>query len=157
MNGNACHNSVLAVVVLLCACRNAPVAPVAPAGAVMLGEWSYSKPAPVTGTPVLNAGTLVSVRIDSVEDVRFWGRVTLWFVGDVGVAPRTFGRVRGSVGEGNAVSLVIPMEAPNRRPLMIRGEVTGDVLTVLDCYMGAEPGPFGADSRFTRLRVEDVR
>ena len=155
MNRNFCFNSVLAVVVLLCACRNAPVAPVAPAE-VMLGEWSYRKPAPVTGTPMLNAGTLVSVRIDSVEDVRFWGRVTLWFVGDVGVAPSTFGRVRGSVGEGNGVSLVIPMEAPNRRPLMIRGEVTGDVLTVLDCYMGAEPGPFGVRSQFLRLTGEDL-
>lgn len=86
--------SLIAVVVSLSACTSPVTSPDAPA-AVMLGEWSYAAPNRSAESPTLNTGLHVVVTIDSVEGMRFWGHVTLWFAGDVGIAPSAFGRVWG--------------------------------------------------------------
>lgn len=141
-----------ALVVFLCACNHTPVTPVSPA-AIMLGEWSYHAPSQRPDTPTLNAGVRVSVVIDSLDATRFWGRVTLWFAGDVGVAPSTFGRVSGSIADRSGVTIRIPREPADDHPLMIIGEVSGDVLTVLDCRAGADTGPFAPQSLFIRKEI----
>src|SRR6266571_970148 len=94
--------SFLTVVVLCSACGTAITSPDSPA-AVMLGEWSYAAPSRIVDPPVLNTGLHVSVRVDSVEGMRFWGRVTLWFAGDVGISPSAFGRIAGRIDEHNGV------------------------------------------------------
>ena len=119
----------------------------------MLGEWSYVGPHVIRETPDLNAGLRVQIAIDLLEGMRFWGRVTLWFARDVGIPPAAFGRVSGTVDGGNGVTLVIPREPTNARPLMVRGDLAGDVLTILECHAGTEPGPFVARTPFLRIKA----
>lgn len=144
------YTSVLALVVLCGACSSSVVAPVSPA-AVMLGEWTYAVPHQ-TPAPTLNAGFRVEIAIDSLEGMRFWGRVTLWFAGDVGIAPSTFGRISGRIDEANAVRLVIPRAPAEDHPLTVWGELAADVLTIVGCQVGTAPGPFVANSAFVRLQ-----
>jgi len=146
--------SLLPLLVFLSACAsvNDPVAP----SAVMLGEWSYATHHVAGAEPSLNAGLHVQIAIDSLEGMRFWGRVTLWFAGDVGIPPTAFGRVSGTVDGGNGVTLVIPRQPTNARPLMVRGDLAGDVLTVLECHAGTEPGPFVARTAFLRIKAGDT-
>jgi hypothetical protein len=118
----------------------------------MLGAWSYSFPNRIAEAPALNTGLHVRVVIDSLDGTRFWGRVTFWFAGDVGISPSAFGRVAGSIDGVHDVSLMITREPAIERPLMVMGELAGDVLTVRDCHVGTEPGPFAAGSAFIRHR-----
>ena len=150
MNTRSRYESLLPLVVLLSACRASVTDPVPPS-AVMLGEWSYSSAQVVREPPDLNTGLRVQIGIDSLDGMRFWGRVTLWFAGDVGIPPAAFGRVSGTVDGGNGVTLVIPRA--NERSLMVMGALAADVLTVLECYAGTEPGPFAARTAFIRLKA----
>jgi hypothetical protein len=117
----------------------------------MLGEWSYTAPHRVSDPPVLNTGLHVSVMVDSVEGMRFWGHVTLWFAGDVGISPDAFGRVSGRVDGHDGVILEIPRESPAQVAVRVVGELAGDVLTVDGCSSGADPGPFAIGSTFKRV------
>lgn len=139
--------SFLPVVVLCSACSTVVTSPDSPA-AVMLGEWSYAASNTVSDPPMLNTGLHVSVMVDSVEGMRFWGYVTMWFVGDVGTAPSAFGRVGGRIDGQSGVTLEIP-RAP--RAVWVVGELSGDVLTVRDCYSGADSGPFAVGTTFERV------
>jgi len=145
-------NPFLPLVVLYGGCTTPVVAPASPA-AVMLGEWSYSSPQALRASPALNAGLRVQIGIDSLDGTRFFGHVTQWFVGDVGISPVEFGRVSGSIDENNGVMLAIPRVSSNRQPLKVMGELAGDVLIVVECYVGTEPGPFVASTAFLRFRT----
>jgi len=145
-------NSFLPLVVLYSACTSPVVAPTS-AAAVMLGEWSYSSPQALRESPALNAGLRVQIGIDSLDGTRFFGHVTQWFAGDVGISPAEFGRVAGSIDENNGVILAIPRAPSNGQPLKVMGKLAGDVLTVVECYAGTEPGPFAASTAFLRLRT----
>ena len=142
--------SLAAVVVLFSSCTTSLVAPDA-AAAVMLGEWSYAAPNRSGESPTLNTGLHVVVMIDSVEDRRFWGRVTLWFAGDVGISPSAFGRVAGRIAEHNGVTLEIPRHSRGQSAVMVVAELAGDVLTIHDCYSGADSGPFASGTTFERV------
>jgi len=122
----------------------------------MLGDWSYTSPQVVGAAPDLNAGLRVQIAIDSLEGMRFWGRVTLWFAGDVGIPPTAFGQASGTVDGGNGVTLVIPRQPTNARPLMVTGDLAGDVFTILECHAGTEPGPFVARTAFLRIKAGDT-
>jgi hypothetical protein len=102
----------------------------------------------------LNTGLHVVVTIDSVEEMRFWGRVTLWFAGDVGISPSAFGRVAGRIDEHNGVTLEIPRRSPSQVAVTVMAELVGDVLTVRDCYSGADAGPFASGTTFERVGVQ---
>jgi hypothetical protein len=145
--------SLIAVVVFLSACTSPIAAPNSPA-AVMLGEWSYAAPNRTGESPTLNTGLHVVVTIDSLEGMRFWGRVTLWFSGDVGISPSAFGRVSGRIDEHNSVTLEIPRQPPGQAAVMVAGELAGDVLTVHDCYSGGDAGPFASGTTFQRVAVQ---
>ena len=147
------YASLLSVVILFSSC-SASVTDAAAPSMAMLGEWSYASPRAPRESPTLNTGLRVQIRIDSLDGMRFSGHVTLWFAGDVGVSPTAFGRVSGTVDASNGVTLVIPREPSNGRPLMVTGEVAGDMLTVRACHAGTEPGPFAAGSAFRRLPSE---
>jgi hypothetical protein len=133
---------------LLVGCHHDPAA-LSPA-ATMLGEWSYAA-SQIAEPPTLNSGLHVGVVIDSIDGARFWGRVAHWFAGDVGISPSAFGRLSGSIDDVNEVTLVIPRETPGDR-VIVMGALAGDVLTVRDCHMGSEPGPFADGSAFMRLK-----
>ena len=141
--------SLLAIVVLFSACTTSIVAPAAPA-AVMLGEWSYAAPHRISDPPVLSAGLRVGVMVDSVEGMRFWGHVTLWFAGDVGTSLSTFGRVWGQIDDGSGVMLEIPRVSPGQAAVRVVGELAGDVLTVHGCSSGGAAGPFAIGTTFER-------
>lgn len=150
MHNSSRYASSLPLVILLTACAGSVIDPVVPS-AVMLGEWSYASRSVAGGGLTLNAGFRVQIDIDSLDGMHFWGRVTLWFAGDVGIPPTAFGRVSGTLDGRNGVTLVIPREPTNGRPLMVMGEVADDVLTIRDCRAGTERGPFAAGSAFRRL------
>jgi hypothetical protein len=150
MNSISRYASLLLLVIVFSSCATSVSEPAAPS-AVMLGDWSYSSPHVVRSGPDLNAGVRVQIGIDSLADKRFWGQVTLWFAGDVGISPAAFGRVSGSVDDGNGVTLVIPRA--NEPSLMVLGDVATDVLTVRECHAGTEPGPFAAGAAFVRLKT----
>jgi len=141
--------SFLPVIVLCSACGTSVTSPDSPA-ALMLGEWSYAAPSRSSESPTLNTGLHVVVTIDSVGDRRFWGRITLWFAGDVGIAPSGFGRITGRIDEHNGVTLEIPRASST---VMVVGDLAGDVLTVRDCQSGAEheSGPFARGTAFERV------
>jgi len=155
MNLISGYASLPSLVILFSSCAASVTDAVAPS-AVMLGEWSYTSPQVVGAAPDLNAGLHVQIAIDSLEGMRFWGRVTLWFAGDVGIPPTAFGRVSGTVDGSNGVTLVIPRQPTNARPLMVTGDLAGDVLTVLECHAGTEPGPFVARTAFLRIKAGDT-
>ena len=144
--------SLFPAVVLLGACTTSIVAPVSPA-AVMLGEWSYAAPNRIVDAPALNTGLHVSVMVDSVEGIRFWGNVTLWFAGDVGTSLSAFGRVAGHIDEDNGVMLEIPRESPGQVAVTVVGALAGDVLTVHGCSSGADAGPFAIGTAFERVTI----
>ena len=141
--------SLLAVVLLCGACGTALTSPDAPA-AVMHGEWSYAAPNRISDPPILSTGIHVSVMVDSAEGMRFWGRVTLWFAGDVGTSPSAFGRVWGQIDDGSGVMLEIPRASPGQAAVRMVGELAGDVLTIHGCSSGAAAGPFAIGTTFER-------
>jgi hypothetical protein len=102
----------------------------------------------------LNTGVHVLISIDSVEATCFWGRVTLWFSGDVGISPSAFGRVAGRIDEHNGVTLEIPRRSPGQVTVTVMAELVGDVLTVHDCYSGVDSGPFAIGTTFERVAVQ---
>lgn len=127
--------------------------PPVPPAAVMLGEWSYSAPRRRAEAPTLNAGLQVRIAIDSLDGMRFWGHVTLWFAGDIGIPTSAFGRVSGRLGDSNRVSLEIPRASTEGSAVMVMGELAGDVLTIRDCHSGVEAGPFASGTAFERVTI----
>src|SRR5258705_13229361 len=142
--------SFLSVVVLCGACGTVVTSPDSPA-AVMLGEWSYAAPNRISDPPILNTGLHVSVMVDSVKGMRFWGHVTLWFAGDVGISPEVFGRVSGTVDGQDGVMLEIPRASHAQAAVSVEGNLAGDVLTIHRCSSGADAGPFAIGSTFERV------
>lgn len=135
------------VALLLTGC-GAPTA--LPPAAAMLGAWSYNS-APVSpDRPSLNAGIHVSLAVDSVEGKEFSGRVTLWFAGDVGIAPDAFGPLSGSVDGAGGVTLLIRWAAAGQPTLRITGVLADDMLTVHESWFGTAPGPFPPGEYFRR-------
>jgi len=120
----------------------------------MLGEWSYAAPNRIVDPPALNTGLHVSVMVDSVKGMRFWGHVTLWFEGDVGTSPSAFGRVSGIVAGQDGVRLEIPRAAVAQVAVSVLGSLAGDVLTIHGCSSGAESGPFAIGRTFERVDAE---
>ncbi len=125
-------------------------------GALMLGEWTHSRNLSTwSDAPSLNGGLSVSIVIDSARDMRFWGHVARWFVGDVGLPATRFGLVSGTIDSAYAVVLRIP---PGSTPgwtggaLTIEGEVEGDLLSVHSSWAGVDQGPFPPGCRFQRLQ-----
>jgi hypothetical protein len=153
MNSISRYASLLSLVILFSSCSTSVAAPDSPAAA-MLGEWSYAAPNRISDPPVLNTGLHVSVRVDSVEGMRFWGHVTLWFAGDVGTSLTSFGRVWGHIDAGNGVMLEIPRTSPGQAAVRVVGELAGDVLTVRGCSSGAAAGPFAIGTTFERLAAQ---
>jgi hypothetical protein len=117
---------------------------------VILGEWSYASVPPVPEVPSLNVGLRVTIVIDSLDTMQFRGRIGLWFAGDVGARPDTFGPVTGSLDDAGGVTIRIPLTAPGAAAITIVGTVVGDVLTVAESRLGAEPGPFPSGECFER-------
>lgn len=116
----------------------------------MVGHWEYAKPARSTSEPSLNAGLFVGVDIDSVTDASFYGHVSFWFAGDVGVPVDVFGPVSGTVAGDARVALLITMTNPQVPPIRVNGVLSGDRLVVEDSWRGNEPGPFPVTSTFVR-------
>ena len=139
----------------LAACRTEATAPAAVA-AVMLGRWQYATPATSRDGPSLNAGLQVTLAIDSVDNADFRGRVERWFSGDVGISPDVFGSIAGTMVTSQQVVLTIPLARAGAPTLKIVGVVTNDVLTVSECWMAEQPGPFAVGAELVRLdpRVE---
>ena len=127
----------------------APTAP--PPAAAMLGAWRYDSHL-VVERPSLNTGLHVDISIDSVNGMRFSGRVTRWFAGDVGIAPDAFAPITGTVDGAGGVTLRIAWAAPDVPALTITGVLAGDVLTIRECWAGSTPGPFPPGGSFRRTR-----
>jgi hypothetical protein len=145
------HLADLAFAVIASAGCNNPVAPVTlPPAADMLGEWNYASVAVVRDAPSLNTGLHVIIAIDSLDGMRFRGRVVLWFAGDVGVSPDVFGPVTGSVDGLSGVTVVIAFADPDTPMITIVGVLAGDVLTVSDSWLATEHGPFLSGEYFER-------
>jgi hypothetical protein len=135
---------------LLGACSRGPTAPPPRDLGVILGEWSYARVPPVPEAPSLNVALRVTIVIDSLDAMQFRGRVGLWFAGDVGARPDAFGPVTGSLDDAGGVTIRIPLTAPGASAISIVGTVVGDVLTVRESLLGAEPGPFPSGGWFER-------
>ena len=100
---------------------------------------------------MLGVGLLVAFTIDAAEDSSFRGSVDLWIVGDVGLRPDTFGPVRGTIGSGGKVTVVISYRQDGRPPVELTGALVTDTFTVERSACGGEPGPFLSGSKFVRL------
>ncbi|MEX2157047.1 MAG: hypothetical protein WD773_09430 [Gemmatimonadales bacterium] len=133
---------------LLGACSQGPTALPRRDLGVILGEWRYASVPMVREAPSLNTGLRVTIIIDSLDAMQVRGRVGLWFAGDVGVRPDAFGPVTGSLHEAGAVTIRIPFTAPGSSGITIVGTVNGDVLTISESLVGAEPGPFPSGGCF---------
>jgi hypothetical protein len=153
MHNSSRNASLLLLVTLVSSCA-ASVTDASAPSAVMLGEWSYASPHSMSDPPVLNTGLHVSVMVDSVKGMRFWGHVTLWFAGDVGTSPSAFGRVWGQIDDGSGVMLEIPRASPGQAAVSVVGELAGDVLMVHGCSSGADAGPFAVGSTFERAAAQ---
>jgi len=138
-------------VLVLDACAGDPTAPTVPA-AEMLGDWSYASVPAARDLPSLNGGLQVSMAIDSPDGMRFRGRVTRWFAGDVGESPAVFGPITGWVDGNGGVTVLMARATLGAPTLTIVGALAGDVLTVRKSWLGAEPGPFLAGGWFERIR-----
>ena len=136
---------------VLSACAEGPTAlPLPESSGVILGEWSYASALKVPAAPSLNTGLRVTIVIDSLDTMQFRGRVTFWFAGDVGFPPNAFGPVTGSLDEDGGVTMWIPFTAPGASTITVVGTVAGDVLTVSESLLGANPGPFPSGECFER-------
>jgi len=146
------HLSVLALLMIVASCdAHQAVAPdLQGAAAAMLGSWQYASPRRSSDPPVLGVGLLVALTIDAAEDSSFRGSVDLWIVGDVGLRPDTFGPVRGTIGSGGQVTVVISYREDGRPPLELIGTAVTDTFTVDGSTCGGEPGPFLPGSKFVR-------
>jgi len=139
--------------VSLGACSEGPTAlPPPDSLGVILGEWSYASAPVFRDPPSLNTGLRVTIVIDSLDTMQFRGRVTFWFAGDVGFPPDAFGPVTGSLDEDGAVTMRIPFATPGAPAITIVGTVAGDVLTVRESRLEANPGPFPSGGCFERSR-----
>jgi hypothetical protein len=96
----------------------------------------------------------VTIVIDSLDTLQFRGRVTFWFAGDVGFPPDAFGPVTGTLDEDGTVTMWILFATPGAAAITIVGTVAGDVLTVRESWLGANPppGPFPSGGCFERSR-----
>jgi len=121
--------------------------------AQMVGEWTHARPPSASPqAPSLNAGIFVSIAIDSARGMQFWGRVTRWIVGDVGLSANRFGLVTGTLDAAYGVVLQIePGSSPIAATFRIEGELRGDLLVVSSSWTDAAPGPFPVGCRFQRL------
>jgi len=142
--------SVPLALLLVSACADRATAPDAPA-AVMLGEWRYARVTTAYDPPSLNAGFFVTIAIDSAAEMRFWGRVTAWFAGDVGLSTDRFGPVTGAIDHEHGVTLLIVAKASDASAHTVSGEIEGDVIVVSESWAGTDLGPFPAGARFQRL------
>ncbi|HWP37564.1 MAG TPA: hypothetical protein VNL18_08455 [Gemmatimonadales bacterium] len=137
------------------ACGTEPVQPIqsvagVQAADIMVGRWEHVRSHRPTGEPSLNAGLIAVIDVDSVADVRFSGRVSLWFAGDVGVPVDAFGPVSGSVADLPRVTLLITMKDPLIPAIEVSGELRTDSISVRGSWRGTEPGPFALGSAFLR-------
>ena len=147
--------AVLSLVVppLVASCADPSTAPAASPALVMVGEWTHSRALNAAADPPsLSAGLSVSIVVDSARGRLFWGHVSRWFVGDVGLAASQFGPVSGTIDSSSGVVMrIAATPAQASLPLRIDGQVTGDLLTVQSSWSGAQPGPFPQGCRFQRL------
>ena len=142
---------IVAVLVTACGDSNGPSHQAL--AAMMIGEWTHSRRSSAPAeTPVLNAGFFVSIVIDSARETRFWGRVTQWIIGDVGLPANRFGPVSGTLDSAYGVVLRIEAGSAQGAPAFrIDGEVLEDQLIVHASWTEAGPGPFPLGCRFQRL------
>ena len=139
--------------VVLGACAEGPTALPPPRSlGVILGEWSYASAPVVRDPPSLKTGLRVAIVIDARDAMRFLGRVTFWFAGDVGFPPDAFGPVTGTLDEDGTVTMWILFTTPGAAAITIVGTVAGDLLTIRESWLEANPGPFPAGGCFERSR-----
>jgi hypothetical protein len=152
--------AALVAIVVPSGCRTEPIGPLDaavradPPAAVMIGRWEYARPTPRSGEPSLDAGLIVGLDIDSVAGESFFGHVSFWFAGDVGVSVEAFGPVSGSIQDGFRVHLFISVKDPSVPPTRVGGVFNGDRLDVQGSWCGQAPGPFPAGSAFVRAASE---
>lgn len=150
MTDHGLHYVLPVAVLLMGACGKEAAGPQALA-AVMIGEWRYARPAPLSEVPTLNAGLFVTIAVDSAVSSRFWGRVTSWFVGDMGLPLDRFGPVTGDVDDAHGVTLRIASNTTAMSAHTVRGQVNEDILVVLESWAGVNVGPFPVGGLFQRI------
>lgn len=100
---------------------------------LLVGTWRLRRdpPQPMPGLRVL-------VTVDSSSGSRFFGRVTEYFSGNVGVDPAAFAAFSETVDDDLAVSIRI-LQARSREPgLAMRGRLLGDEIRLDSFVLGPD-------------------
>jgi len=132
-----------------CGAPSGPLNP--PIAAVMLGDWTYSDAPAPSQEPSLNIGIHVTLTIDTAAGTAFGGRVTSWFVGDVGEPPAEFSGLQGSIDGGRNVRIEF-RRTKSGTTITILGVVAGDVLSIRESRLDDGPGPFAVGNTFDRVQ-----
>jgi hypothetical protein len=120
-------------------------------GAALLGRWEYvAPPRPAPARPALHGGVRVALEFDSAAGTRAFGRVTLWFAGDLGLGPGMFDVVDGAVAPDGAAHLTIPFARSTSAPLTVEGMLAGDTLRITASRQGVDEGPLAPTAVFVR-------
>lgn len=100
----------------------------------MLGEWALTVGDVSGGTP----GLRLTLVVDSGTSEAFFGRVTHFFSGNVGLDPRIFRPFRGTVSEDGRVEIPIEPATSDAPPLHLGGRLRGDALQLDSFTVGRD-------------------
>lgn len=100
----------------------------------MQGEWALAVGDVSRGTP----GLRLTLVVDSGETEAFYGHVSHFFSGNVGVDPRIFRPFQGTVSEDGRVEIPIEPATAEAPPLRLAGRLRGDTLQLDSFTVGRD-------------------
>jgi len=100
---------------------------------VLVGDWSLAaKP------PLQTPGLKLRVTIDSARESSFFGRLTLYFSGDVGGDPAEYEPFVGTVDSDAAVAFTITRRDPAMLGIGVVGRLRADTITADTLVIGPD-------------------
>lgn len=104
----------------------------APAAA-LLGDWELDR-IPTQRMPGLN----IRVTIDSVTGVRYFGRLSQYFSGNVGQDPRDYVPFSDSIHPGGLLTFAIPSVDLSLPSMVLEGKLTADTIELNQIVFGPD-------------------
>lgn len=99
----------------------------------IVGEWELR-----SHPPSRMPGLQLTVTVDSASGTRYFGRLTNYFAGDVGMDPRDYESFADSIRPGGYVVFAMPATDPEMLGIVMEGTVEADTVRLVEFLLGPD-------------------
>ncbi len=107
--------------------------PTRSAAAELVGDWLLR-----SDPPQQMPGLHVTVTVDSASGIRYFGRLSNYFSGDVGIDPQEFEPFADSIGPNRSVVFAMPTRDRDMLGIVMEGTLTADTVRLSKFVLGPD-------------------